>query len=372
MQYAKLANDLLRLSVSTVVPLSDFHIRIHKAIKHHHLLPKGSNILIGVSGGQDSLCMMHVLNDLNILWNWKLHVLHCNHRWAASEADCADFVTQQANALQLPNDVATAPQIYRDENGARQWRYGIFCDWARQWNCQYVVTAHTGSDRAETFLFNLFRGSGADGLASLKRSRSLGPRVTPTDGALSNSKTTFEPDPQEGHEQPLMLVRPLLDAWRHETLDFCQNHSIPIWEDPFNQDFSHPRNRIRQELIPLLKEHFNPQVELALTRAAEILASQAEDVSERGEALMLHAYHEDPPRLDLRLLGKASVALQRQAIRLFLRMHAVSSQFEQVETLRYLLNAPHHSRTPSLTGGVWAEINHGYLVLCSEETTLFD
>ncbi len=361
-----------------MVQLSDLHIRIHKAIKQHHLLPKGSRIVMGVSGGQDSLCMMHILHDLTALWNWQLHVLHCNHRWSLSEADCADFAIAQAKALQLPHAVATAPHIYRDENRARQWRYDMFCDWAQQWNCQYVVTAHTGSDRAETLLFNLCRGSGADGLANLKWSRPLHPHLRPSPESPLHGGPALHRDPPTGDTptspedlSPLLtLERPLLEVWRHETLDFCQTRSIPIWEDPFNQDLSHPRNRIRQELVPFLKAHFNPQVELALTRTADILASQSEDISDRAKILMLQAYRENPPRLDCRHLGKASIALQRQAIRRFLRMHALSSQFEQVETLRSLLNAPHRSRTPSLTGGVWAEINQGYLVLCSDKTTV--
>ena len=156
-----------------VVKLSNLHIRVHKAIKQHRLVSKNSRILLGVSGGQDSLCMMNLLNDLTVLWNWELRVLHCNHRWAAREEDCGEFVCQQARQLNLTSDIATAPRIHLDENRARQWRYQMLFDWSQQWNCQYVATAHTGSDRAETFLFNLFRGSGADGLSSLKWSRPL-------------------------------------------------------------------------------------------------------------------------------------------------------------------------------------------------------
>ena len=366
LQYPELEKDQPLHPASPVVHLSDLHIRIHKAIKHHQLLPKGSRILIGVSGGQDSLCLMHILNDLTALWHWKLHVLHCNHRWIASEAECADFALGYAKTLQLPHDVATAPHIYRDENRARQWRYRMFSDWAQQWGCRYVVTAHTGSDRAETFLFNLFRGSGADGLANLKWSRPLQSRDIDSQEAntyLSPPHNARNPDIDGAS---VKLVRPLLEVWRHETLEFCQTRAISIWDDPFNRDLNHPRNRIRRELLPLLKEHFNPQVELALTRTADILAGQADDMSARGETLISQAYRENPPRLDCHHLGKASVALQRQAIRRFLRMHALSSQFEQVETLRTLLNAPHRSRTPSLTGGVWAEIRHEYLVLCSD------
>ncbi len=350
-----------------MVKLSDLHIRVHKTIKQQRLLPKGSRILLGVSGGQDSLCMMHLLNDLTVLWNWQLHVLHCNHRWIAREEECADFVYEQAIALQLPCDIATAPHIYLDENRARQWRYAMLSDWARRWDCQYVLTAHTGSDRAETFLFNLVRGSGSEGLSSLKWSRSLDGRSTESRESIQSSQTQIT---DEVERSAIQLVRPLLSVWRHETAEFCQRHAIPIWEDPFNRDLSHPRNRIRQELIPMLQAHFNPQVELALTRTANILANQADDISERAETLLLQAYHENPPRLDCRHLGKASVALQRQVIRRFLQLHALSPQFEQVETVRSLLNAPHRSKTPTLPGGVWGEIETGYLVLRSDEDTV--
>lgn len=321
--------------------LSPLHIRVHKAIKQHRLMPKGSRILLGVSGGQDSLCLMHLLKDLTVLWDWQLHVLHCNHRWVEHESDCADFVCRQAQELGLTCDIATAPTIYQDENRSRQWRYQMLVDWGQRWDCPYIATAHTGSDRAETFLFNLFRGTGADGLSSLKWSRPL---------------VNDRPD------SPL-LVRPLLELWRQETADFCDRHAIPIWDDPFNQDLDHPRNRIRQELIPLLKQYFNPQVELTLNRTADILGDQAEDIAQWANALWTQVYCENPPRLDRVQLGQASIALQRQVIRCFLQLHLKLPSFEQVEMLRALINAPRNSKSPSLSGGAWAENQDNYLVL---------
>ena len=321
--------------------LSPLHIRVHKAIQLHRLMPKGCRILLGVSGGQDSLCLMHLLNDLTVLWDWQLFVLHCNHRWVKRELDCANFVIQQAQKLQLTCDVATAPRIYRDEKRARQWRYQMFLDWGKQWDCPYVATAHTGSDRAETFLFNLMRGSGADGLSSLKWRRPL----------VAN------------HPDAPWLVRPLLELWRQETADFCDRYAIPIWEDPFNQDLSHPRNRIRHELIPLLKQHFNPQVELTLNRTSDILSNQAEDIAKRANALWSQVYRENPPRLDRVQLGQASIAVQREVIRHFFQTHLQSPNFEQVEILRALINAPRRSKSPSLHGGAWAENQENFLVL---------
>ncbi|MFM6348499.1 MAG: ATP-binding protein, partial [Dolichospermum sp.] len=101
---------------------------------------------------------------------------------------------------------------------------------------------------AETLLYNLMRGSGADGLAALTWQRSL------THG--------------------INLVRPLLNVSRQETAEFCRENLIPIWEDSTNQNLDYRRNRLRLETIPYLKQHFNPQLEIAITQTAEILDSE--------------------------------------------------------------------------------------------------
>ena len=234
-----------------MIDLSNLHVRIHKSIRERKLVARGQKVLLAISGGQDSMCMLHILKDLTPLWHWQLRVMHCNHRWTPAETDCAEFVRSQAHHLGIPYHVATANTIYLDENRARQWRYQQLMNCANAHQCDVIATAHTGSDRAETFLFNLMRGSGITGLSSLKWSRPIQPLAT-VEPELDHPHPATQ-EPQDARDEPILahsnsdhetkslsLIRPLLGVWRQETADYCQDHTIPIWEDPFNQDFSHP------------------------------------------------------------------------------------------------------------------------------------
>ncbi|WP_017323867.1 tRNA lysidine(34) synthetase TilS [Synechococcus sp. PCC 7336] len=324
-----------------MVNLSELHVRVHKSIRQRNSIPHGANLLLAVSGGQDSFCLLHLMRDLSQLWNWRLFVLHCNHRWDEREADCADFVQHYVKEMDLPCEIATTPTITRDENRARQWRYRMLADWATQWNCNTVVTAHTGSDRAETFLYNLIRGSGSAGLSSLKWSRPL---------ALDRPNS-----PQ--------LVRPLLEVWRSETGAFCRERQIPVWDDPFNRDRQHPRNRIRLDVIPYLREYINPQVERALNRTASLLEAEADHIQQEASQLWPQICRIDPPRLERVSLGQASIALQRQIVRRWLAEHIKQVNFEQVESLRSLIRAPRQSKTSTLPGGWWGIVEDDWIVL---------
>lgn len=305
-------------------------------------MAKGQRLLLAVSGGQDSLCLLQVLRDLAPRWQWQLFVLHCDHRWTPDETECARFLATWIRQQGLPCQVETADPITLDEQRARQWRYQMLADWATRWDCHAVVTGHTGSDQAETFLFNLLRGSGSQGLISLDWQR-----------PLDQSRPTSA-----------KLVRPLLGVWRQETAEFCQHYHLPVWPDRSNQDLTHARNRIRQELIPYLQTHFNPQVEEALTRTAAILQAEHAWLDAQAQQLWPQIYQKDPPRLQRVLMRQQALALQRQLLHRFLNQHLPRApQFEQVEHLQRLLWAPRRSRTPTFPGGSWAEVEQDWIVL---------
>src|ERR687885_2649503 len=238
------------------------HARLHQTLRQRRLLPQHQRVLIGVSGGQDSLCLTKLLLDLQTKWGWQLAIAHCDHRWQL-DAGLASHVQQIAQTWALPFYLQIAPEVTTSEAAARQWRYQALIEIAQAQGYQDVVTGHTKSDRAETTLYNLIRGSGADGLQALtwKRPLSCG----------------------------LQLVRPLLQVTRIETLQFCQEHHLPIWEDSYNQDLKYARNRIRQELIPYLQTHFNPQVEMALAQTAELLRADVAYLEEAAKELRQQA-----------------------------------------------------------------------------------
>ncbi len=331
--------------MSKPIPLSDFHARIHTGIRQRGLLRRGEPLLLAVSGGQDSLCLLQVLVDLAPRWDWRLSVLHCNHRWSEDESRCAAFLADWIpQTYGIPCQVATVEQIQTQEAAARAWRYQQLQHWAKAWGCTAVVTGHTGTDKAESLLLHLFRGSGAQGLSTLPWQR-----------------------PLNGGDPELRLVRPLLEVWRQETVAFCQAHHLPVWPDPSNSNLRYARNRLRHQVMPLLREHFNPQVERALCQAADLLAAEQEWIRDQVDRLWLQIYRSDPPRLDRRILGQQPLALQRACLYQLLSEHLPHQpSFEQIKAVQQLISAPNRSRTSSLGSGFYGE-NQGHELILSRE-----
>lgn len=333
------------------MPLSwtPLHDRLHKTLRQRHLLPKQQCILVAVSGGQDSLCLIRLLLDLQPKWEWSLAIAHCNHRWRKDSDDNATHVMQLAKTWGIPGYCVTAETGATSEAIARQWRYQVLADLAQTHQYSSVVTGHTASDRAETLIHNLIRGSGADGLQALTWQRELASGV--------------------------QLVRPLLELSRPETTYFCQETQLPIWEDSTNQDWSYARNRIRHELLPYLQTHFNPQVEQALAQTAEVLRadvayleSAAQDLRQSATASPdSSAVQSSAQRLNRTILRAAPLALQRRVMRQVLQdVMPTAPSFEHIEKLTALVMAANRSRTDPFPGGAIAEVNGDWIWISKE------
>ncbi|MEL6927833.1 MAG: tRNA lysidine(34) synthetase TilS [Cyanobacteria bacterium J06600_6] len=301
------------------------------------LLPPQARVLIAVSGGQDSLCLGKLLLDLSTKWHWQLAIAHCDHQWS-TDRGIAERVSQVAASWELPFYLQVAGGLSETEAAARKWRYQALIEIAQAEGYDYIVTGHTKSDRAETLLYNLIRGAGADGLAALTWKRALTPEID--------------------------LVRPILSVYRHQTLEFCQQFNLPVWFDAVNESDRYARNRIRRELIPYLQDRFNPQVENSLAQTAEILRSDVEYLEMSAKKLLQNARQND--RLDRLCLQAAPLALQRRAIRQFLpSVMSRQPNFEQIEAVVNLINAPNKSRTSSLPGGVIGEVLGQWIIFYS-------
>jgi tRNA(Ile)-lysidine synthase len=315
------------------------HARLHQTLRQRRLLQQ-QGVLIALSGGQDSLCLAKLLLDLQPKWGWNLAIAHCDHGWQL-DAGLASHVAQFAQTLRLPFYLKKASDLPLSEAAAREWRYQALIEVAQAQGLVNVVTGHTKSDRAETVLYNLIRGTGADGFAALTWQRPLTPK--------------------------LQLVRPLLEITRSETGQFCQEQNLPIWEDAYNQDLKYARNRIRQELLPYLKTHFNPQVETALAQTSELLRADVEYLEHCATELCQRAMtSEDNSALKLNrlVLEKAPLALQRRVIRQFLQQACPSTpNYEQIEAVSALITAPNRSRTSSFGQGTSAEVEGNWIVL---------
>lgn len=317
---------------------SQLHAQVHRDLKVRGLLPPGATVVVAVSGGQDSIALLKLLVDLQPKWHWMLQVAHCDHRWREDSAQNAAFVRDLCDQWTIPCRVMTAAAVPPTEDAARTWRYEVLGDMAQDLGATHIATGHTATDRAETLLYNLLRGSGADGLQALAWQRSLRPE-TPS----------------------IQVVRPLLGATRADTAAFCQRFNLPLWLDVTNQDVAYARNRLRLEVMPHLKQHFNPQVERTLAHTAELLTAEVDLLEQMTQDLYESAVHPHPGggwQLRRSPLQTAPLALQRRVLRRVLqRTITAPVTFPQVEKLVALIAAPNRSQTDPFPGGwlAWVE-----------------
>ncbi|MGK7944605.1 MAG: tRNA lysidine(34) synthetase TilS [Microcystaceae cyanobacterium] len=320
-------------------PWTPLHALLHQTLRQRQLLPPNSHLLVAVSGGQDSLCLLKLLADLQAKWGWTIGVGHCDHGWSSDEG-IADHVKMIAESFDLPFYLKVAANLKETEAEARKWRYRALTEIAVEGNFQALVVAHTQSDRTETLLYNLIRGSGMDGLQALRWVRDLTPDIR--------------------------IIRPLLTVSRQQTLEFCQQFQLPIWQDPVNQRLKYARNRLRLAIIPSLKEQFNPQVEKALAQTAEILQTEVEYLEEVGMQGASEVISRDQKSINRVLLKSFPLAIQRRIIRQFLKENLPHHPtFEQIESIISLITAPNRSKTPTLTGKMVGEVEGEWIKLKS-------
>jgi len=301
---------------------SNYHARLHQVLKDRSILPKNSNILVAVSGGQDSLCLARLILDLQSKWNWEVAIAHCHHNWTLDEG-LPEHIEQicQDWGVKLYLETANSP-IPEKEASARKWRYQVLSKIAVNHGFNFVLTGHTKSDRTETFLYNLIRGAGSDGLSSLNWYRPLTGQVN--------------------------LVRPLLNFSRQDTLKFCQINHLPIWFDPYNNNKKFSRNRIRLDLIPYLQQQFNSQVENHLAQTAEILRADREYINQQAEELYLRIALK-PDTINRKKLKDSPLSLQRRVVKKFLAQNLTKMpNFEQIEEIVSLIDAPNKTKSSSL------------------------
>jgi tRNA(Ile)-lysidine synthase len=218
--------------------------RIADFIERYNMFPPGARVGVAVSGGADSVFLLHALLELAPRWNLHLSVVHVDHgiRAAQSRADAA-FVAGLAARLHLSFHLrqADVPAIHDNlEQAARRVRQTFFAELVSSGALDHIATGHTRSDQAETVLYRILRGSGLAGLSGIL------------------------PVTQE------RIVRPLLDLDRGEIECWLRKRNIAWREDETNQDRSYARNRLRHEILPSLRDNFNPRLDAALAHMATL------------------------------------------------------------------------------------------------------
>jgi len=276
--------------------------------------PRRRRYLIGVSGGRDSVALLHWLVDLGY---HKLIVCHLDHqlRGRSSRAD-ARFVENLAGKYDVGLDLALANvralaerKNMSIETAAREARYKVFAKIAKKRRCRTIFLAHHADDLVETFLINLFRGSGSAGLAGMR-----------------------EVSTRRIEDVDLTIVRPLLSVWRDEIDSYVRERRLKFREDASNKNLALLRNRIRRRIIPYLEKSLGRSIRQNIWRTAVIAAEEENWI----ESQLPNAMGVD---LSVKELRKLPLAFQRRQILKWLRAQNVFEiGFEVIERVRSLLD----------------------------------
>ena len=308
-------------------------------IRRHSLISRKEIVVVAVSGGADSVCLLHVLAKWQKELGIKLHVAHLNHqlRGVESEAD-AKYVSNLAGSLGIPvtidmQDVAA----YRTEKkcsieeAARELRYAFLAKVARKVGANRIATGHTKDDHVETILMHILRGTGITGLCGLAP---CSPMAYDRQGMLDTSQ----------RRSNLLVIRPLLDITREETMSYCQESQLDPRIDSSNLSLSFYRNRLRLQLLPLLRQ-YNPSVEQALLRLADIAKEDKAFIEQQASELWDGVARQENKAIHLNRKQTANlpVALQRQLLRTAVARVAGDTrdiEANHIEAVRSLLNKP--------------------------------
>ena len=307
-----LARAILRSNFGLV---SDLLEHIEQSIRRHRLLGNGQPLLLAVSGGLDSMVLLRVIHDLSAKHGWRLTVAHLNHQLRGRSSDADErLVRRTAASLRLPvvvqrTDIRKFAREHKFsvEMAARKRRHDFLARAALRKGISTIALAHHADDQLELFFLRLLRGTGGEGLAGMK---------------------WRNPSPSDRRVE---LIRPLLDVPKSALGDYATEAGIHYREDATNASLDIQRNRLRHELLPLLRRKYQPALDKAVLRVSEIVGAEAEFVTQSAIDWLSR---KRGARRRAPSFEKLNVAVQRRCIQLQLLELGINPDFELVENLR--------------------------------------
>lgn len=331
------------------------------------LLTQGGHILVALSGGADSVCLLYLLKQLQPKWNLQLAAAHLHHGLRGADADAdAAFARELCQTWKIPfyEKKADAAAFARQqgcsvETAGRGLRYAFLEEAARKFAAEtgaaeedidgqemaakaakdvYIATAHHKNDQAETVLMHLLRGSGSRGLAGIP--------------------------PKRGN-----IIRPLLCLTREEIEAYLQQNGIPFRTDKSNFDNDVTRNRVRLELIPQLKQDYNPEIVETLCHTAEIMRQQQTDIDKQAQQfIQTHVKTEKNGRC----AAAAELLAQGMTVGHAVLCHMAGSapEWGHVQAIWRILEKNETGCQIDLPHGMVATLSYGMLTVGAKEKTI--
>lgn len=324
---------------------------VRTTIRQNLMITKGDTVLVGLSGGADSVCLLHILKFLSKELDIKLAAAHIHHGIRGEEADKdAEFAKKICKKLDVPFYLrrADVPTISKEKNvsletAGRIARYQAFREICRDNKISLIATAHNRDDQAETILMRVFRGAGIDGLAGIRYVR------------------------QDG------VIRPLLDVTREEIEAYCKENNLDFCVDKTNLENDYTRNRIRNQLLPMLKEEFNPNILGALSNVARNMAEDGDFLDGYAQRLYKSIGCPLPKRrpvvLDIESLKLVKPSIRTRLLNLAAK-DAMGKSYHADRVHWEMVNALLDKETGTevmLPGGLCVAVRYGWLAFETEE-----
>lgn len=279
--------------------------KVSQTIKKYNLLEKDDKVLVGVSGGPDSMTLLVVLHSLG----YNICVAHVNHGLRENAILDEKYVEEYCNKNEIPCFVKKI-NLKENLNGmtteeaGRKARYDFFEEICEKEKCNKIATAHNSNDNAETVIMNMIRGSGLSGLKGIEPKREK-------------------------------IVRPLIETSRIEVEKFCEENNINPRHDESNDEATYTRNKVRLELIPYIKDNINSNVVTNINRMANIVAEEERFISgiveEAYENIVITETLNKKVVCNLKLFNKLDIVVRKRLVlKLIIKVLGNAKDIEKV------------------------------------------
>lgn len=268
--------------------------KIKETIEKYNLINSGDKIVVGVSGGPDSICLLHTLNSLKEELNIQLFVAHINHMIRENAKIDEEYVIDFCNKINVPVYVKhidvhkiSEEQKLSIEEAGRNARYDFFDEILEKTGANKIAIAHNSNDKAETVIMNILRGSGISGLKGI--------------------------EPKRANK----YIRPLIETSREEIEKYCKDNNLETRHDESNDENIYNRNKIRNIVIPYIKKEFNANIVNTINRLSEVATEESEYINKIVEIeynKICVNTNEDYIELDLKKFNELDNVLKRRIV----------------------------------------------------------
>jgi tRNA(Ile)-lysidine synthase len=294
--------------------------KVYKTIKKYNMLSFNDKVLVGVSGGPDSITLLKVLLSFKKKYNLSIFIAHLNHMLRGKESDeDSYFVESLAKKLNLHCEIGhcNLPKIMQKEKltleeAARKYRYEFYLETTQKLGANKIALGHNADDQVETVLMRLLRGSGVEGLMGIPPVRDN-------------------------------IIRPLIECSRREIEEYCREHKIKYRIDSSNKKAMYFRNKIRIKLLPLLSKNYNKNIKNVILRQQKIISEVSEYLQQETELLfrkIAKVEGQEKVIIDLKKMSPLPLALKRRIIRKSIKI---------VKGNLYSISFEHNNRILKLT-----------------------